>query len=144
MLTQLARVSEARHIELDEIAMRVSPQFSQEGSILADTVESRLLGIDTELEITTSAPRDVVSKLVATAERMCFMMGCGAGAARGPLACHGQWRSPGILANKGVAKAPEVSPAKADHSDMSPSREGLGLDAWATMHEGIDDDGTIP
>lgn len=74
MLTQLARVSEARHIELDEIAMTVSPQFAQAGSILADTVESRLLGIDTELEITTSAPRDVVSKLVATAERMCFMM----------------------------------------------------------------------
>lgn len=74
MLTQLARVSEARHIELDDISMRVTPQFSQEGSILADTVESRLLGIDTELEIKTSAPRDVVSKLVATAERMCFMM----------------------------------------------------------------------
>ncbi len=74
MLTQLARVSEARHIKLDEIAMTVSPQFSQEGSILADTVESRLLGINTALDITTSAPREVVSKLVATAERMCFMM----------------------------------------------------------------------
>lgn len=74
MLTQLARVSEARHIELDEIAMSVSPQFSQEGSILADTVQSRLLGIDMSLEIVSSAPRDAVSKLVATAERMCFMM----------------------------------------------------------------------
>jgi len=74
MLTQLARVSEARHIELDEIAMTVTPQFTQDGSILADTVESRLLGIDTELELTTSAPRDEVAKLIATAERMCFMM----------------------------------------------------------------------
>jgi organic hydroperoxide reductase OsmC/OhrA len=74
MLTQLARVSEARHIELDEIAMTVTPQFSQEGSILADTVKSRLLSIDTALEITTSASREEVSKLVATAERMCFMM----------------------------------------------------------------------
>lgn len=54
--------------------MTVSPQFSQEGSILADTVESRLLSIDTALEITTSALRDKVAKLVATAERMCFMM----------------------------------------------------------------------
>jgi hypothetical protein len=54
--------------------MTVTPQFSQEGSILADTVESRLLGIDTELEINTSAPREEVAKLVATAERMCFMM----------------------------------------------------------------------
>jgi hypothetical protein len=74
MLTQLARVSEARHIELDEIAMTVTPQFAQDGSILADTVESRLLGVDTDLEITTSAPLEVVTKLIATAERMCFMM----------------------------------------------------------------------
>ena len=74
MLTQLARVSEARHIELDDMSMTVTPRFSQEGSILADTVESRLLDIETDLKITTSAPRAEVEKLVATAERMCFMM----------------------------------------------------------------------
>jgi hypothetical protein len=74
MLTQLARVSEARHIELDQVAMTVSPRFTQEGSILADTVRSELIDIDTALEITTSAPREAVAKLIATAERMCFMM----------------------------------------------------------------------
>lgn len=74
MLTQLARVSEARHIELEQIAMTVSPRFSQEGSILADTVISRLLDIDTSLEITTAASREAVATVVATAERMCFMM----------------------------------------------------------------------
>jgi hypothetical protein len=74
MLTQLARVSEARHIELDQIAMTVSPRFSQEGSILAGTIQSRLIDIETALEITTSAPHDAVAQLVATAERMCFMM----------------------------------------------------------------------
>lgn len=74
MLTQLARVSEARHIELDQVAMTVSPHFAQEGSILADTVQSRLLDVDTSLEITSPASRDEVAKLIATAERMCFMM----------------------------------------------------------------------
>jgi hypothetical protein len=74
MLTQLARVSEARHIELDQVAMTVSPRFTQEGSILADTVRSQLIDIDTALEITTSAPREAVAQLIATAERMCFMM----------------------------------------------------------------------
>ena len=74
MLTQLARVSEARHIELDQVAMTVSPRFSQEGSILADTIQSRLLGLETSLEITTAAPREAVAQLIATAERMCFMM----------------------------------------------------------------------
>lgn len=74
MLTQLARVSEARHISLDQIAMTVSPRFTQEGSILADTVQSRLIDVETSLEISTSAPREVVAQIVATAERMCFMM----------------------------------------------------------------------
>lgn len=74
MLTQIARVSEARHIELDDITMTVSPRFTQEGSILADTVTSRLLDIETSLEITTSSPRAMVTQLIATAERMCFMM----------------------------------------------------------------------
>jgi hypothetical protein len=74
MLTQLARVSEARHIELEQVAMTVSPRFAQEGSMLADTIHSRLLDIETSLEITTSAPREVVAQLIATAERMCFMM----------------------------------------------------------------------
>jgi hypothetical protein len=74
MLTQLARVSEARHLELNQVAMTVSPRFTQEGSIMADTVRSRLIDIDTSLEITTSALREAVAKLIATAERMCFMM----------------------------------------------------------------------
>jgi hypothetical protein len=54
--------------------MTVSPRFSQEGSILADTIQSRLIALETSLEVTTSAPRDVVAQLIATAERMCFMM----------------------------------------------------------------------
>lgn len=74
MLTQLARVSEARHIELEHIAMTVSPRFAQEGSILADTVQSRLIDIETSLEISSAAPRETVAQIVATAERMCFMM----------------------------------------------------------------------
>jgi hypothetical protein len=74
MLTQLARVSEARHIELDAITMTVTPQFIQEGSILADTVKSRLIDIETSLHLTTTAPQEAVEKLIATAERMCFMM----------------------------------------------------------------------
>ncbi len=74
MLTQLARVSAARHIILDQIAMTVSPRFTLEGSILADTVQSRLLDVETSLEISTAAPREVVAQMVATAERMCFMM----------------------------------------------------------------------
>ena len=74
MLTQLARSSEARKIELNDVSMTVTPRFEQTGSIGADTVKSRLVDIETDLHIESSAPKEDIAKLVATAERMCFLM----------------------------------------------------------------------
>jgi hypothetical protein len=74
MLTQLVRSSEARKIEIDDVSMTVTPRFAQTGSIVADTVESRLIDIETSLAVSSSAPRDEIAKLVATAERMCFLI----------------------------------------------------------------------
>ncbi len=54
--------------------MRVTPRFDQIGSIKAGTVQSRLLGVETELDISSSAPDDEVRELVRIAENMCFMM----------------------------------------------------------------------
>ncbi|MGH2586539.1 MAG: hypothetical protein ACRDJE_16615 [Dehalococcoidia bacterium] len=67
-------MSEARAIELDGVRMRVTPRFGGSGSILADTVKNRLVDIETALEIESTAPKEDVAKLVATAERMCYMM----------------------------------------------------------------------
>jgi hypothetical protein len=54
--------------------MTVTPRFEQTGSIGADTIQSRLLDVETSLHIESSAPSDKIAKLVATAERMCFLM----------------------------------------------------------------------
>jgi hypothetical protein len=74
MLTQLARSSEARKIELQDVSMTVTPRFEQTGSIGADTISSRLIDVETSLHIDSPAAPDVIAKLVATAERMCFLM----------------------------------------------------------------------
>lgn len=74
MLTQLARSSEARKIELRDVAMTVTPRFEQTGSITADTVASRLLDIETSLRIDSDASPEEIARLVATAERMCFLL----------------------------------------------------------------------
>lgn len=74
MLTQLSRSSEARKIELRDISMTVTPRFEQTGSIAADTVRSRLVDVETSLHIDSPAPPETIAKLVATAERMCFLM----------------------------------------------------------------------
>ncbi|MFT5014577.1 MAG: hypothetical protein ACJAX5_003053 [Patiriisocius sp.] len=74
MLTQLSRSSEARKIEIHDASMTVTPRFEQTGSIGADTVSSRLVDIETSLHIDSPASPEVIAKLVATAERMCFLM----------------------------------------------------------------------
>lgn len=74
MLTQLARSSEARKIELDDVRMTITPRFEQTGAIGPDTAASRLLDMETSLEIDSKAPTDEIAKLVATAERMCFLL----------------------------------------------------------------------
>ena len=74
MLTQLSRSSEARKIELDDVSMTVTPRFEQTGSIGADSIQSRLVDVETELHIDSSAAPEEIAKLVSTAERMCFLM----------------------------------------------------------------------
>ena len=74
MLTQLARSSEARKIELRDVSMTVTPRFEQTGAILADTAQSRLIDVETALHIDSPAAPEEIAKLVATAERMCFLM----------------------------------------------------------------------
>lgn len=74
MLTQLARSSESRKIKLDDVSMTVTPKFEQTGSIGADTIASRLIDIETDLKIESSASKEDIEKLVKTAERMCFLM----------------------------------------------------------------------
>lgn len=54
--------------------MTVTPRFEQTGSIGADTVASRLIDIETALHIESTADKEAIEKLVATAERMCFLM----------------------------------------------------------------------
>ncbi len=67
-------MSEARHIELERVVVTVSPWFTQEGSIIADTATSRLLDMETAIETTTAATREDVANLLETAERMCFVL----------------------------------------------------------------------
>lgn len=74
MLTQLARSSEARKIELKDVSMTITPKFEQTGAIGPDTVQSRLIDVATSLHIDSDAPAEDIAKLVTTAERMCFLL----------------------------------------------------------------------
>ena len=67
-------MSEARHIGLDKAALTVTASYESAGSILADTVQQRALGFHTSVELESTGSREEVAALVATAERMCFVL----------------------------------------------------------------------
>ena len=54
--------------------MTVTPRFEQTGAIRPDTAASRLLDVATSLHIESNAAPEEITKLVHTAERMCFML----------------------------------------------------------------------
>ena len=67
-------MSEAKNVEFDRVAMRVTPRFEQTGSIGAGNASSRLVDVDTRLELESSADAKIVAAIVDQAERMCFLM----------------------------------------------------------------------
>ena len=67
-------MSEAKKVALDRVAMVVTPSFEQTGSIVRGDAESRMIGVETKLELESSADAAKVATLVASAERMCFLM----------------------------------------------------------------------
>jgi organic hydroperoxide reductase OsmC/OhrA len=52
----------------------VTARFRVDGSVLNDTVEGRMLGAETTLEIDSPDPPERVAKVVRNAERGCFVM----------------------------------------------------------------------
>jgi uncharacterized OsmC-like protein len=52
----------------------VTPTFVTAGSILADTAEHRLEGIETTLDVTAEGDPAQIAAAVDQAERMCFVL----------------------------------------------------------------------
>ena len=54
--------------------MRVAARYRVDGSVLNDTVQARMLGAKTTLELDSPDAPERVAKLVVNAERGCFVM----------------------------------------------------------------------
>ncbi len=74
MLTQLARVGEARKVEIHGATMIVTPSFVMSGSMLAGTAAHRLESMHTSIDVTSEADPDTIAAIVDQAERMCFVL----------------------------------------------------------------------
>ena len=54
--------------------MHVTARYKVEGSVLNDTVQAEVVGIETRLEVESPEPPDKVARLVRNAEKGCFVM----------------------------------------------------------------------
>ena len=61
-------------MKVEKARMHVTARYKVEGSVLNDTVQAEVVGIETRLEVESPEPPDKVARLVRNAEKGCFVM----------------------------------------------------------------------
>jgi len=61
-------------VTVNRMRMRVTARYRVDGSVLDDTIQGRMLGAETTLEIDSPDPPERVVRVVRNAERGCFVM----------------------------------------------------------------------
>jgi hypothetical protein len=61
-------------MKVDKVRMHVTTRFKVEGSVLNDTVQAEMVGVETRLELDSPEPPEKIARLVRNAERGCFVM----------------------------------------------------------------------
>ena len=73
-MTQVSRYGHMLKVEVTRMRMTVRARYRVDGSVLNDTVQGRMLGADTTLDLESPDPPERVARVVANAERGCFVM----------------------------------------------------------------------
>jgi hypothetical protein len=73
-MTQVSRYGHMLKVTVTGMRMRVTARYRVDGSVLADSIQARMLGAETLLEIDSPDPPERVARVVRTAERGCFVM----------------------------------------------------------------------
>lgn len=74
MLSQISRYGRVHKLRIDDVRMRITTRFHIEGSVLADTLQSRPLQFDTRVEIDSPEPPERIASLLRTAENSCYVV----------------------------------------------------------------------
>jgi len=74
MLSQVSRYGTIHKLQIDDVRMQVTTRFHIEGSVLADTLESKPLEFDSRIEVHSPEPPERIARLLLTAENSCYVM----------------------------------------------------------------------
>ncbi len=61
-------------VQVDHVRMHVVARFRAQGSVLAESIMSEAVGIETRLELDSPEDPEKVARLVRTAEQGCFII----------------------------------------------------------------------
>jgi organic hydroperoxide reductase OsmC/OhrA len=73
-MTQVSRYGHMLKVTVNGMRMKVTARYRVDGSVLNDTIQGRMLGAETTLEIDSPDPPELVARVVRNAERGCFVM----------------------------------------------------------------------
>jgi hypothetical protein len=73
-MTQVSRYGHMLKVRVEKMRMRVVARYRVDGSVLNDTIEGRMVGAETRLELESPEPPERVARVVRNAERGCFVM----------------------------------------------------------------------
>jgi len=73
-MTQVSRYGHMLKMNVDKARMHVTARYKVEGSVLNDTVQAEMVGVETRLELQSAEPPEKIARLVRNAERGCFVM----------------------------------------------------------------------
>src|SRR5688500_12450948 len=73
-MTQVSRYGHMLKVTVNGMRMTVRARYRVDGSGLNDTIQGRMLGAETTLEIDSPDPPERVARVVRNAERGCFVM----------------------------------------------------------------------
>ena len=73
-MTQVSRYGHMLKMNVEKARMHVTARYQVTGSVLNDTVQADMLGVETRLELTSPEPPEKIARLVRNAERGCFVM----------------------------------------------------------------------
>ena len=73
-MTQVSRYGHMLKMNVEKARMHVTARYKVEGSVLNDTVQAEMVGVETRLELASPEPPEKIARLVRNAERGCFVM----------------------------------------------------------------------
>ncbi len=73
-MTQIGRYGHMLKVQIDNVRMRVTARYRVEGSVLADTVRARMVGVETHLNLESPDDPQKIARVVKNAENGCFVM----------------------------------------------------------------------